>query len=504
MGTSAVIGVDIGTSSSKGVLVTMDGRVLRTATRAHAASRPQPGWVEMDASLWWREFVEITRELLEERGVTVQAVGVSGMGPCVLLTDADGAPLRPAILYGVDTRAIEQIAALTATLGGDDAVMARAGSALSTQAVGPKLAWLAEHEPDTFAQARRLFMPSSWLLWNLTGEYRLDHHSASQCTPLYDAGSQAWFEPWARPLAGPIGLPDLCWPGDVGGRVSVAASAETGLPVGIPVIAGTIDAWSEAVSVGAPRPGDLMLMYGTTMFLINTVPGPLSATGLWGTVGAFPGTHNLAAGMATSGAITGWLRDLLAAGDFTELLALADESGVGAGGLLMLPYFAGERTPIQDPLARGLIAGLTLSHTAGDLYRAALEATAFGVRHNIEAMTAAGGTIERIVAVGGGARGALWTQIVSDVTGLPQVIPTTTVGASFGAAFLAASTVTDADIDIDAWNPPADIRHPEPKRTAEYDELYALYLALYPATRRISHALAIRQARLGTPQPAHQ
>ena len=456
----------------------------------------------MDASIWWTEFVEIARELLTDDSVTVVAVGVSGMGPCTLITDAEGVPLRPAILYGIDTRATEQIAALTLTLGGDAAIMARTGSALSTQAVGPKLAWLAEHEPLAFGRAERIFMPSSWLLWNLTGEYLLDHHSASQCTPMYDAGSETWFEPWARPLACTIDLPALCWPGDVGGRISAAAAAETGLPVGIPVIAGTIDAWSESVSVGAQRPGDLMLMYGTTMFLINTVPSPLSATGLWGTVGAFPGTHNLAAGMATSGAITGWLRDLLSAGDFTELLALAEESGVGAGGLLMLPYFAGERTPIQDPSARGLIAGLTLSHTAGDLYRAALEATAFGVRHNIEAMTAAGGVIERIVAVGGGTTGPLWTQIVSDVTGLPQVIPTITVGASFGAAFLAASALSETDID--QWNPPADIRHPQWARTAEYDELYALYLELYPATRSVSHALAARQGRRRTTLPTHQ
>lgn len=450
----------------------------------------------MDASLWWEEFVEITRELLTEPDVTIVAVGVSGMGPCVLLTDADGSPLRPAILYGIDTRATEQIASLSRSLGGDGAIMARAGSALSTQAVGPKLAWLADNEPHSFARAERLFMPSSWLLWNLTGEYRLDHHSASQCTPLYDVGAQAWFEPWARPLAGAIELPPLCWPGDVGGYVSVAASTATGLPIGIPVIAGTIDAWSESVSVGAHRPGDLMLMYGTSMFLINTVPRALTAPGLWGTVGAFPGTRNLAAGMATSGAITGWLRDLLSAGDFSELLALADESGLGASGLLMLPYFAGERTPINDPLARGLIAGLTLSHTAGDLYRAALEATAFGVRHNIEAIRAAGGVIERVVAVGGGTSGALWTQIVSDVTGLAQVIPTITVGASFGAAFLAASAVTN--VNIDEWNPTADVRHPEPQKRAEYDELYKLYLALYPATRDISHALAARQAN-----PAH-
>ncbi len=503
MAHNVVLGVDIGTSSSKGVLTTLNGQVLATATRQHVPSRPHPGWVEMDAALWWHEFAEITRELLNEPNVTVVAVGVSGMGPCVLVTDADGTPLRPAILYGIDTRATEQIAALTQRLGGDDAVMARTGSALSTQAVGPKLAWLAEHEPSTFARAERLFMPSSWLLYNLTGEYRLDHHSASQCTPLYDSGAEDWYEPWARPLAQTITLPTLCWPGEVGGTVTEQAAAITGLPAGIPVIAGTIDAWMEAVSVGAHRPGDLMLMYGTSMFLINTVPTALTAPGLWGTVGAFPGTRNLAAGMATSGAITGWLRDLLAAGDYTALLALAEESGVGANGLLMLPYFAGERTPIQDPDARGLIAGLTLSHTAGDLYRAALEATAFGVRHNIDAIRAAGGVIDRIVAVGGGTTGSLWTQIVTDVTGLPQVIPEVTLGASFGAAFLAAAALANTNTntdsatkaDIDQWNPPAAIRRPDPAVTADYDELYALYLELYPATRTISHALAARQTR---------
>ncbi|WP_104191728.1 FGGY-family carbohydrate kinase [Cryobacterium sp. Y82] len=497
MSTDAIIGVDIGTSSSKGVLVALDGTVLSSASRTHDPTRPREGWVEMDAELWWSEFVAISRELAEAAtaaDAVIVAVGVSGMGPCVLVTDAAGFPLRPAILYGVDTRATRQIVDLTLALGGDDVIMARSGSALSTQAVGPKLAWLADNEPEIFARARRLFMPSSWLAWHLTGAYLLDHHSASQCTPLYDAGSHSWYEPWAVPIIGPIELPALCWPGDVAGQVTAAAAAETGLPAGIPVIAGTIDAWSEAVSVGAQRAGDLMLMYGTTMFLVNTVPEPITAVGLWGTVGAFPGTHNLAGGMATSGAITGWLRDLLGAGDFPELIALAAASGPGARGLLMLPYFAGERTPIQDPQARGVIAGLTVSHSAGDLYRAALEATAFGVRHNIEAMRDAGGSIERIVAVGGGAQGNLWTQIVSDVTGLPQVIPSVLIGASYGAAFLAALAVTT--VDIDTWNPPAEVRRPNPTLAGEYNELYSLYRQLYPATRDISHALAARAGRL--------
>jgi xylulokinase len=161
----------------------------------------------------------------------------------------------------------------------------------------------------------------------------------------------------------------------------------------------------------------------------------------------------------------------------------------------MLPYFAGERTPVMDPDARGTIAGLTLSHTRGDLYRAALEATAFGVRHNVEAMMDGGAKPARIIAVGGGTQGGLWTQIVSDVTGLPQVIPSITIGASYGAAFLAAAGL--AEVSIEDWNPPAHIIDPNPSLESDYDELYHLYRDLYPATEEITHVLATRGKRNG-------
>ncbi|MEU7820480.1 FGGY-family carbohydrate kinase [Catellatospora sp. NPDC049133] len=492
---ACVLGVDIGTSSSKGVLVALDGTIVATATREHEVLRPAPGHVEMDAHVWWDEAAGIIRELLAAPGAPepalVRSVGVSGMGPCVLVTDLAGEPRRPAVLYGIDSRATAQIGRLTDRLGGTDVIRERCGSALSTQAVGPKLAWLAEHEPRAVAGDWRLFQPSTWLGWKLTGAYYLDHHSASQCTPMYDAVAQGWHGPWAAEVAAGAQLPPLVWPGDVVGDVSAQAAAETGLAAGTPVIAGTIDAWSEAISVGAHRVGDLMLMYGTTMFLINTVDKPLTSPTLWGTVGALPGTRNLAGGMATSGAITGWLRELFGSPGYPELLALAEAAGPGAHGLLMLPYFAGERTPVADPDARGVLAGLTVAHTRGDLYRAALEATAFGVRHNVAAIEQAGGQVERIVAVGGGAQGSLWTQIVSDVTGLPQAIPAKTIGAAFGAAFLAAGAIGEPDID--RWNPIVDTRTPQLSARADYDELYALYLDLYPATAPTVHALAARE-----------
>jgi xylulokinase len=488
------LGVDIGTSSSKGVLVDDSGHVLASAVREHEVSRPCPGHVEMDAEVWWAEFRSLASELTA--GATVTGVGVSGMGPCVLLTDADNQPLRPAILYGVDTRATAQIGSLTAELGGADAILERCGSVLSSQAVGPKLRWVAEHEPELWGRARRLFMPASWLVHRLTGAYTLDFHSASQCTPMFDARRIHWYREWADRVAPRLELPRLAWSDEVAG---VTGEALGGIPAGTPVITGTIDAWAEAVSVDAQKPGDLMLMYGTTMFLIATTDRPLTSPSMWGTVGALRGARNLAGGMATSGAVTSWLRELAGAPDYETLLAEAEASGPGGRGLLMLPYFAGERTPVQDPDARGVVAGLTLDHTRGDLYRAALEATALGVRHNVEALREAGAVIDRVVAVGGGTRGGLWTRIVSDVTGLTQVLPSTTIGAAYGAAYLAARTTIGAAITD--WNPPAHTVAPDPALRGGYDDLYAAYRQLYPATRTIAHTLAARQRALAAQPP---
>ena len=492
---ACTIGVDIGTSSSKGVLVdTATGQVIATATSEHVVQRPHEGWVEMDAQTWWDEFVELTRRMLAKvSGVEVVGVGVSGMGPCVLLTDEHDEPVRPAILYGVDTRAVEIADRMTDELG-IDAITRVGGSTLTSQSAGPKIAWIAEKEPETYTRARRLFMPASWLVRKLTGAYVLDHQAASQTSPLYDVEAEEWCHTWWQRFATGVEPPELAWAGEVAGTVTPEAARTTGLPVGTPVITGSIDAWMEAVSAGAHEVGDLMLMYGTTMFLVATGTQTLRTPSMWTTAGAFPGTRNLAGGLATSGALTSWLGELTGA-DYPELLAEAEGSGTGARGLLMLPYFAGERTPIMDPDARGVIAGLTLRHTRGDLYRAVLEATAFAVRHNVETMREAGADIRRVVAVGGGTQGRLWLQIVSDVTGLAQQVPRTTIGASYGAAFLAAQAVTDGkDVPlIRDWNPIVDTIEPQVSVTDVYDELFARYLELYAGTVDTVHALAGRR-----------
>jgi xylulokinase len=453
---------------------------------------PRPGWAEHDAEeIWWADFLALCRELVGQARRAhgqIAALCVSGIGACLLAADAQGRPLRPAILYGIDSRATREIAELTERYGAE-AILARAGTLLSSQAVGPKLAWLRRNEPEVWAKTRQILMANTFIAQRLTGEYVLDHHSASQCDPLYEIQTNRWAEDWAEEIAPGLDLPRLVWPGDVVGSVTANAAAETSLPVGIPVATGSIDAWLEALSVDVREPGDVMLMYGTTLMVVEVVEQLTPYPGLWGTTGLFPGTSTLSTGLATSGALTGWLRDLAGGPPFEQLVDEARMVAPGADGLLMLPYFAGERAPIDDPRARGLILGLTLSHGRGHLYRAALESTGFGVRHIVETLRAAGATDRRLVAVGGGTRGNLWTQIVSDILGRPQEIPRVTIGASYGDALLAGIAAGLIPPDT-RWNAPEAIVEPVAERAGLYDTLYSTYRALYPATRDAMHTLA--------------
>ena len=194
-----LLGIDIGTSGSKGVLVRPDGTIAARSERTHELSLPRPGWAEHDPeTVWWADFVAISRELTTAAGAEGRIAGVcvSGIGPCLLPTDGDGHPLRPAILYGIDTRAEIEIEDLTQRYGSDK-ILRRCGSALSSQAVGPKLLWLRRNEPEIWAKTRRIFMASSFIIHRLTGEYVLDHHSASQCDPMYDIATETWAADWA-------------------------------------------------------------------------------------------------------------------------------------------------------------------------------------------------------------------------------------------------------------------------------------------------------------------
>lgn len=493
-----LLGVDIGTYSSKGVLVDPDGTLLKSCIVEHSMDTHQPGWAEQDAeTVWWSDLVKICQNLLNNSpysGADVAGVAVSAIGPCMLPLNDAGEPLRPGILYGVDTRASAEIALLNETLG-EEAIFEFSRMTLSSQAVGPKILWMKRNEPELWRQINHITTATGYLVFKLTGEKIIDFHTASHFMPLLDPKKLAW-STQLEEIVDISKLPNLGWSNEVAGHINKTASAITGLTVGTPVAIGTIDALSEAISVGVIEDGDLMIMYGSTTFFILIQEAPTPDKRMWTVSGAFQGQYNLAAGMATTGSLTRWFRDELACDLAREaayeiLFSEAETINPGAGGLLMLPYFSGERTPINDPKARGTVIGLTLSHKRGHLYRAVLESVAYGIRHNLETFNAIGANVKRIVSVGGGTQSPIWLQIVSDVAGIEQIVPAVTIGASYGDAFLAGLAAGILErADLATWVQTGVSISPNQARQAVYERLYVNYLQLYEQTREIAHYLA--------------
>ena len=330
---------------------------------------------------------------------------------------------------------------------------------------------------------------TSYLTWKLTGEYVIDHYTAANFSPLYDIARQDWTDDLAPNILPLEKLPRLMWSTEIAGHVTAEAAAETGLAIGTPVTCGTIDAAAEAVSVGVQHPGQMMMMYGSTIFIIQVTAEPVHDARLWYAPWLFPGTHASMAGLATSGTLTHWFRDQLARDtDFPTLAAEAQESPKGAKGLLCLPYFSGERTPIHDPHARGAFFGLNLTHTRADMFRAVVEGIAAGTAHVLETYAEAGASPAQVIAVGGGTKNALWLQATSDFAGGAQQVCAKTVGASYGNAFLAAVAIGAVKpADIARWNP--NERTVQPESVPAYAVQYPLWKRLYAQTRDIMQAL---------------
>ncbi len=486
------LGVDIGTFETKGVIVTSRGEIVAQASRAHRMQVPEPGWAEHDAEQdWWGDFVFVTRKMLAESGVapsSIAAVGASGIGPCMLPVDAEGNPLMNAVLYGVDTRAASEIDHLTRQIGADT-ILERCGNALTSQAVGPKILWLKKNRPEIFSRTHKILNSSSFLVHRLTGRYTIDHYSAGNFSPFYLIDRQGWSDELAPGIISPDMLPELMWTTEIAGHVTARAAAATGLDEGTPVIAGTIDAAAEAVSVGVLKHGDLMLMYGSTIFIILITPERVRDGRLWYAPWLFPGQHGAMAGLSTSGTLTHWFRDNFARElpretAVVQLAAEAEASPPGAKGLVLLPYFSGERTPIHDTHAKGMVFGLDLTHTRGDMFRAVLEGIAHGTRHVFETYAEAGQAPRAVYAVGGGTKNKVWSEATSDISGMGQIIRQKTIGASYGDAFLAALALGEvAAADIDQWNPVASSIMPRAELKPIYDRQHAIFRGLYPATK---------------------
>jgi xylulokinase len=392
------------------------------------------------------------------------------------------------VLYGVDTRAAKEIDELNAQIGAER-VLSECGNALTSQSVGPKIFWLKKNRPEVFAQTKMILTCTSFLVHRLTGRYVIDQYSAPNNAPFYNAEALAWSDAIAPGIIDLSLLPEISWTTDIAGGVTKQAALETGLAEGTPVICGTIDAAAEAVSVGAIAPGDMMLMYGSTIFIIALTDKPVRDARLWYAPWMFAGQHASMAGLSTSGTLTHWLHDTMGreldAGDAMRLLAAeAEASPPGANGVIMLPYFSGERTPIHDPHAKGVIFGLNLTHTRGDIVRAALEGIAHGTRHVLETFDETGVAVRNIFAVGGGTKNAVWSQSTSDISGRSQTVCEKTIGASYGDAFLAALGVGDVGVgDIKTWNPTDREIRPYPHRAQLHERHYEVFRQLYMRNR---------------------
>ena len=495
----AYLGIDIGTYETKGALVAADGEVLASAKRAHRMLVPRPGWAEHRAEEdWWQDFVTVSRDLIATAGVApkdIRAVAASGIGPCVLPVDRSGAPLMNAILYGVDTRAMREIRELTDGLGGAR-IFETCGNALTSQSVGPKILWLKRNRPDVFDAAHKFLNSTSFLVHRLTGRFVVDHYTAANASPLYSADRLEWTDALTAEIAPLDRLPELAWTTEIAGGVTAEAAGATGLAAGTPVIVGTIDAAAEAVSVGVIEPGQMMLMYGSTIFTILVASSRLRDARLWWAPWLFAGQHAWLAGLATSGACTRWFvdqlaRDLAGGEALDRLMRDAAASPTGARGLLFLPYFSGERTPIHDPHAKGLWFGLTLAHDRADMFRALIEGIAHATRHIFDTYSEAGAALGAIRAVGGGLRNPVWMQSTADICGGSQEMTKQRLGACYGDAFLAALGVGDArKADIRRWNPVTERVAPNAANAPRYARQHEIFLALYQRNRDL-------MARLG-------
>jgi len=508
-----LLGVDIGTYSSKGVLVDADsGEVVSSHEIEHDLSMPRAGWVEHDADqVWWGEFAAICRHLLDASGASpaeVKGVGASGIGPCVLPIDADGKPLRPAILYGIDTRAQEEIAQYEQALG-KQYIYELSGSNLSSSSTGPKILWIKHNEPEIYARARWFLTSQSYIVYRLTGQATVDVYTAGSYAPLMDVEKIQWLDQERLGINPRPALPRVLWTCDIAGLVTAQAARETGLAEGTPVIAGTIDAAAEAISTGLSRVGDMMAMFGSSNSLIVRTDQFVRTQKFWGLNWLEPRTYAVVGGMATVGSLTRWFRDNLSplelqtqqrdgVNAYAALSALLDQSPPGANGLVALPYFEGERTPLYDPDAAGVLFGLRLKHTRADIYRALLESIGFGIRHNMDEMLAEGVSPQRILAVGGGTKNLVWMQIISDIANVSMSIPEQQMGASYGDAFMAGVGVgIFKDLgEINRWVRHNQVIVPRKDLRARYEPLYQVYLDLYRNTSGIMRDLAAIQEAL--------
>jgi xylulokinase len=485
MAASVLLGVDLGTSSVKGVAFDPTGRALAAHAVPCAYASPRPGWAEAPPEAWWEAVRAILAELVRAVGARrVEAVGITGQAPTLLGLDADGRPVHPAILW-LDVRSEAEVAEVAERVG--TRAERASGNRLHPYYLGPKVLWLRRHHPARFARAATLLQSHSYPVLRLTGARVTDYSSASLCAPLYDAARRTWSrEVLARLEVAVDLLPELRPAHEVAGSVTETAARETGLRAGTPVVVGGADFAASALAAGVTEPGEAALMLGTAGNLVLPFTrGEFDPR--------FINSHHvgcdryLALGSTLCGAVLEWFRAVAAPETAPDALDReAAAVPVGADGVQLLPYLQGERTPVWDAGARGAFVGLSLAHRRGHLYRAVLEAVAVSFRHCAEIAREHGLAFGEVVAVNGGARSAVWRQILCDALGVDLLYAPEHPGAPAGAAILAgigAGLLPGVEA-AKRWRPQVRRHAPDARAGAVYAGLLSERKRLYPALAR--------------------
>ena len=446
----------------------------------------------------------MSRALLQKAGLAGQDIACvcpSTLGSDCLPVDEDCNPLRKAILYGIDSRSQREIEYLTGYYG-QKRVKQLFGRPICTGDVAAKILWIKNNEPQIFARTYKFLTGASYLVAKLTGEYVVDQFlGRASFRPFYSEGQTI-----NEDLCAPICRPDqLAWPKlvtDIVGHVTPKAAAETGLAESTAVITGTGDSTAEAISTGVLKAGDLMLQIGSTLFLYCCTDHLVEDDRVRGNNFTIPGTYSVAAGTNAAGTLTHWYRDVI----YPDTLVRESESGVnafdvmaediqgipaGSDGLVTLPYLAGERTPINDPEAKGVIFGIKISHTRAHLYKSALESVGYSIGQHIDILRERQVKINKVMVVGGGTKNAVWMQMIADIIDMPLQVAKITVGASYGDALMAAlamgrfrdfSELEQAiHLENTIW--------PNQENHEIYKKLRTVYDRLYLATKDLMHEL---------------
>jgi xylulokinase len=501
-----MLGLDIGTSGAKAVLVDERGSVLASALAEYPLSTPQPLWSEQDPADWWRGAQQALKAVLTQSGVNTSGIaglGLTGQMHGSVFLDAEGRVIRPALLWN-DQRTAAECEEITQRVGYERLIQI-AGNPALTGFQAPKILWLRNHEPENYRRLARVLLPKDYIRLLLTGEAAADASDAAG-TLLLDLQSRDWSDEILSKLEiNRDWLPRVYEGPDITGVLLPQAAQALSLPAGLPVVAGGGDNAASAVGTGVVRSGVVSSSIGTSgVIFAHSDQIALDPQGRLHTFcHAVPEKYHLMAVSLSAGGSFRWLRDLFTQAfqmasrpgelDYTQITAGAAAVEPGAEGLIFLPYLTGERTPHLDPYARGALIGLTARHTAAHVARAVMEGVVFALRDGLEIMRALDVPVEQIRATGGGGRSALWRQMQADIYGVEVVTLKAEEGPAYGAALLAgvgSGVYADVNAAVQQCVAVAGATQPDAGNQKAYERAYASFTRLYPALKDEMRALS--------------